>query len=71
MACDSYDTSNSLNTSLHSLFEISKFTSADHMSVDIFHGDHYYLRDIKMQDSVGKVLMKKVQEIADLLSFEM
>jgi len=48
-----------------------KFTTAGHMSVDIFHGDHYYLRDIKMKDSVGRVLMNKVQNIADLVSFEL
>jgi len=47
-----------------------RFTQVGKMSVDIFYGDHYYLCDRKMGNDVGRVLLEKVQKIADLVSFE-
>lgn len=41
------------------------------MTVDVFYGDHYYLQDSKMRDDVGRILLGKVEKIADLVEFEM
>ena len=48
-----------------------RFTSAGQVEVDVFYGDHYYLVDRKMGEEVGRILMDRVQALADLLSFEL
>ena len=44
-------------------------SSREFISVDVFHGDHFYLMDRNLRGAVAEAVARRAQAIADLLEY--